>query len=65
VIKNNQRYMNTIRNINENLTKHLETLDGLDRKHMNDHMKMKRKEYSSNLTKTTNRVDKILEKLGI
>ena len=62
--KENKSVIKAIRLINEKLTQHQETLDNLDRSKMNDHMKRKRKEYSDNLTKTTNKVEKMLEKLG-
>ena len=50
------------RQINENMQKHLENLDGLEKNTLPEKLSRKCKEYSKNLLK--NKVDKVLQKLG-
>ena len=52
------------RQINENMQKHLENLDGLEKNTLPTNLSRKCKEYSKNLLMTTNKVDKVLQKLG-
>ena len=55
--------MTTLRRVNENLQKHLETLDALEKSKLPDKLGKKCKEYSTKLLGTTLKVDQVIEKL--
>ena len=52
-----------LRQINENLHKHLETLDGLEKTKLPQHLRQKCKDYSRSLLATSKKADKVIDKL--
>ena len=60
-----KKLVGALRRINENLHKHLENLDSLEKSKLPPNLSKKCKEYSKNLIETTAKADKVLNKLGI
>ena len=59
-----KKLIRALRRINENLQKHLETLDGLEKSKLPLMLNQKCKEYTKKLMLTTSRADKVLKKLN-
>ena len=60
-----KKLVRALRKINENLHKHLENLDSLEKSKLPPNLSKKCKEYSRSLIETTAKADKVLSKLGI
>lgn len=60
-----KKLISALRRINENLHKHLENLDSLEKSKLPQNLSKKCKEYSRSLIETTAKADKVLNKLGI
>ena len=60
-----KKLVSALRRINENLYKHLENLDSLEKSKLPPNLSKKCKEYSKNLIETTAKADKVINKLGI
>ena len=59
-----KKLIRALRQINENLQKHLETLDGMEKSKLPLMLNQKCKEYTKKLMLTTSRADKVLKKLN-
>ena len=56
-------YTAYFRKINENLLKHVEKLDAIEKRNLPAHLLKKCKEFTKSLLDTTSKVDKVLKKL--
>ena len=60
-----KKLVRALKQINENLHKHLENLDALEKTKLPLRLSKKCKEYSRSLIETTRKADKVLNKLGL
>ena len=62
-VTDKKKLTRALRQINENLHKHLETLDGMEKANLPTHLRQKCKDYSRSLLATSKRADKLIDKL--
>ena len=59
-----KRLLRALRQINENLEKHVEVLDSVEKTKLPRHLSQKCKQYTKNLLATIKKVDQVIAKLG-